>query len=131
MFTDNDKAELARLMQKRRRSKNTKTRDAMLRWSKSPAGKAARKRYLQSPGGKEATARRRELGTEAYARKMADLSESARTAPNGNCEWTNKDQTKLMLMHDAGMTAREIAAKLGRSIRGIERMRERLKKANA
>ena len=118
MFTDDDKRELKRLMQKLRRSLPTGTRMAMIAWNNSEKGKAARKKYyatgVMAPGSK------------LYMKDKAKDRESITKAEKHRHEWTAKEEAELIAMVKQGKSAKEIADALSRSIRGIERKRERL-----
>lgn len=127
MFTEHDEKELKRLMQKRRRARDTATRKAMLAWGNGPLGKRARQKYMEN-GGRERLQKTRAPGTAVYARKQQTFAESARNATNGRERWTHRDEIKLLDMHKRGIPARLIAEELNRSIRAVEHKRERLKK---
>ena len=126
MFTDNDKKELNRLMQKRRRSMDTGTRRAMLNWN-SQSGKAARKRWNET-GGVEKLAAYRAKGTAYYERKIDRSHESIKAAIKHRQEWTGKDEKRLIDLHKKGLAYPQIAPILGRSIKSIEKKAARLKK---
>ena len=129
MFTDEDKRELKRLMQKRRRASDTGTRKAMLAWNRGEKGKEARKKYLAN-GGAEVMAASRAPGTLVYSERKRLDRQSIAVAAKHRDEWTAKDEALLLEMAATGMTTKEIAAALGRSYRGIEGKRERLRKAS-
>ena len=131
MFTDDDKRELKRLMQKRRRSLPTGTRMAMIAWNNGENGKAARKKYYASENGKAARKKYYETGVMApgsklYMKDKAKDRESITKAEKHRHEWTAKEEAELIAMVKQGKSAKEIADALSRSIRGIERKREKL-----
>lgn len=125
MFSESDARELKRLMQKRLRAKDTATRRAMLTWGNGEKGKAARKKWYAN-GGAEVVARGRAVGTERYNKIKAMNMESICKAEKHRNNWTAGDEVKLVELTKRGKVAREIARELGRSIRAIERKRERL-----
>ena len=111
--------------QRDRRALDTGTREAMIAWSASPAGKAARHRYMNSSGRKK-EALLRAKGGSYYAHKQDTLRRSAKSANNGYRRWSSAEEDILVQMTAAGHIASEIAEKLGRSILSIEHKRARI-----
>jgi len=97
----------------------------MLAWNKGEKGKAARQKWYEARG-----AELRAPGTKRYSEDKARDAESIAKAAKHRNEWTAKEESTLLEMAGQGKTAKEIAAKISRSIRGVERKREKLKKSN-
>lgn len=97
----------------------------MLAWGKSEKGRNAYRRYMDNKG-RKVMAERRAKGTVYYERKAARIKHSAATAKNRRSRWTDFEEIKLLEMVNLGRTAHEISIELSRSIRAIERRREKL-----
>ncbi len=128
MFTENDRRELARLLQKRRRNADTGTRRSMLRWAKSDRGKRARAKYMAN-GGRAKLAAGRAPGTRSYTKIHSDNAASGLRALRHRQKWLVAEDSQLLKLCEGGKTAREISVILSRSFRAIERRREKLKKS--
>lgn len=114
------------LMQKQRR--NTESgKEVLRRWASSAGAKQATTKYMQN-GGKEKESERRKLGTDHFTKKSITRKVSAQKAKNAFKNWTAGQESELMHLHIAGVTAYEIAKRIGRSIISVEHKRARLKR---
>lgn len=125
LFTHADHAKWVRLNQKRRRASDTPTRQAMIRWRRSDAGRAARVNYMRRKGRITASARRT---TPAYRETMRAVRlKTQRTAHQSRKPWTDDLDRALLRLTSEGRSASEIAGVMGRSALSIQHRRERLR----
>ena len=105
--------------QRELRAMDTPSRQAMINWNNSEAGKAALKKcYLKY---KET----RKPANNAKNKKARD--ESRKLATKANSEWTMADDHKLLVLKRVGFKQKAIGITLGRSIKAVEARYRRIK----
>jgi len=128
MWTEHDAKELRRLMRKRARSiPGTNAWKSVQEWNRSVDGRESQRRYRKTDKGKRCAAAYKAKGSRYYAVKLKRIHESIMEAENHRQGWTSEQDSKLVRMVNEGFKTREIAVGLGRSLKGIERRRNKLR----